>query len=162
MGGETCRHCYSGACCGHKTHASSNWLRLVALDLNLILVRLRLSDVVGCLQPYPSLRCRAEGFGETELRPSGSRQDTRTTLPGCGGFFMGMSVLPLSRTRIYDQKPILREWLGLASHSARSNSARAFASCRWPRISAFRRTTAKSPGVRVVRSPISGGASIAK
>ena len=30
------------------------------------------------------------------LRPSGYRQDTRTILPGCGGFFMGMSVLFLS------------------------------------------------------------------
>ena len=28
------------------------------------------------------------------LRPSGSRHETRTALPGCGGFFIGMVVLP--------------------------------------------------------------------
>ena len=74
---------------------------------------------------YPSLRRRAEGFREADrhvgrhasatihqireglatdaedLRAFGDveaerpRQDTRTILPGCGGFLMGVSVLPL-------------------------------------------------------------------
>ena len=33
------------------------------------------------------------GVADSPNRPSGSRQETRTTLPGCGGFFMGMGVL---------------------------------------------------------------------
>ena len=39
-------------------------LRLVALDLNLVLARLRLSDVVGGLQAYPSFRRGTEGLSE--------------------------------------------------------------------------------------------------
>ena len=30
------------------------------------------------------------------VRPSRSRQDTRTTFPGCGGFFIGIVILPAS------------------------------------------------------------------
>ena len=118
----------------HTSSCGRSDIGIVARDLDLILPRLRLRDVVGRLQPHPCLGRRTEGLGQTHghiardssatvhnvrprlaadaqnlrpdvhfnarprtfaptLRPSGSRQDMRTTLPGCGGFFIGIAVL---------------------------------------------------------------------
>ena len=62
----------------------------------------------------------------------------------------------------YGRKPIGRRRSSFASHSSRSMAASALGSSRHRRISAFFRTTAKSPGVSVAISNISGGASIPK
>ena len=50
--------CYAGSV---ALYATRLWLG--ALDLYLILARLRLGDVVGRVQTYPGFRCGAEGLG---------------------------------------------------------------------------------------------------
>ena len=49
----------------------SGWLRFVTLDLDLILSRLRLGDIVGRLQTYPGFRRRAEGLGQPDRHVTG-------------------------------------------------------------------------------------------
>ena len=49
----------------------SDWLRFVTLDLDLILSRLCLGDIVGRLQSYPGFRRRAEGLGQPDRHVTG-------------------------------------------------------------------------------------------
>ena len=47
-------------------------LRFVAIDLDFMRSRLRLSDVAGRLQTYPGLRCGAEGPGQPNRHVAGN------------------------------------------------------------------------------------------
>ena len=68
----------------------------------------------------------------------------------------------LGTGKAYARKPMTCGWPGLASHSSRNIRANASGSPSRPRISALRRTVAKSPGASTARSRRYAGGSIRK